>query len=289
MTHEAKLAARRARWHRNKHINRADRLRKKREWHHKTKHLRKALLRKYDQQQYWKHRGKRLLRNKAWRIRNRKRLSEYNFARDMRRKGITVQIFNAMLIKQEGLCAICKNKCSSGRRLGARYGAGGIDGGDFSVTGLVKNLLPILALRIFAVSPSGIDVCQKVFTPESFGKSDRSTSVVSTLSPLKYEICTSSDFIFCFQFLLRFRIKSIQKAAGWIIHPAFFTGDSFRHSWLFSSASELPPQSWRAPGVTYDGDSVAVSACGDIHFRALAGRPRRKCFAVRASAARFAL
>lgn len=113
-----KLARRRAYWHATKTRTRVRRLRYRREWYSKTKGARRGKIREYGKTSYFRHREKKLLKNMAWREKNRGRLLVYRRDYSLRSNfGITAAQYDAMLSEQGGVCLICKQKCRSGRRL----------------------------------------------------------------------------------------------------------------------------------------------------------------------------
>jgi len=114
---ESELAARRAKWHQTKHLNREARRKKQRDYYHRTKHHRASQLRAYSVKRYHRYRESLLEKNKAWRDRNRDRIKAYYKNRQLRKRGLTKSDYDALLKDQNGGCAICGIAAKDGRRL----------------------------------------------------------------------------------------------------------------------------------------------------------------------------
>jgi len=89
-----------------------------RDWYHRTKKRRAKKLKAAYRRYYRKHRNKMLLKNQKWVKAN------YQYTLEYRRRislikefGISLEQYNATLKQQKGVCAICRKKCKSGRRL----------------------------------------------------------------------------------------------------------------------------------------------------------------------------
>lgn len=89
-----------------------------REWYHRTKKTRAHLLRAAEKRYYERNKEKMRLKNKIWVHKNYAYTLEYRRRLSLKKNfGITIEQYDAMLKEQNGVCAICGNKCKSGRRL----------------------------------------------------------------------------------------------------------------------------------------------------------------------------
>lgn len=73
----------------------------------------KSCVRSYGKDWYVENKPIQSARRKAWRDSH----VEYYTERQFKRIGVTAEQYNLMLESQGGVCAICENKCSSGKRL----------------------------------------------------------------------------------------------------------------------------------------------------------------------------
>lgn len=112
------LQRRRERWHRTKDKFRDKRIEAQRKWYARTKESRRSKIREYSYRTYWKNRDKKLAKNWIYRLKNRTRLLARARVLELKRDwGLTPEQYDALLNQQNGVCAICKKVCSSGRRL----------------------------------------------------------------------------------------------------------------------------------------------------------------------------
>jgi Recombination endonuclease VII len=116
-TREEILVIRRAKYHALSPEQKKERIRKHLIWYHRTKAQRKEKLRAYDKTSYWRHREKHQAKAKRWAKKNPEKARIHNIRKNLKGFGLTIADYESLLLKQSGVCAICRMLCKSGRRL----------------------------------------------------------------------------------------------------------------------------------------------------------------------------